>query len=104
MRSAHAIAVRKGKESPAASGSAAAQAPGECLTQFDFLVPFQKHGDADLVRAIRVDGDQAYFRTYTQVFRIPIKGGTPVQVANMPGGLMDSPMWVVGDRIITQSP
>jgi hypothetical protein len=77
---------------------------GECLTQFDFLVPFQRYGEADLVRAIVVDGDQVYFRTYTEVFRVPIAGGTPMRMTNMPGGLMDSPIWSAGDQFITQSP
>jgi hypothetical protein len=96
----------KAHASPAASASSAATVdpPGECLTHFDLLFPFQKYGDADLVRGIVVDGDQVYFRTYTEVYRVPLAGGTPVSMSTMAGGLMNSRTWVVGDKFVTQSP
>jgi len=96
----------KTNASPATSASqnAPSSSPGGCLTTFDLLFPFQKYGDADLVRGIFVDGDQAYFRTYTEVYRVPIAGGTSVSMSKMAGGLMDSRTWVVGNRFIAQSP
>jgi hypothetical protein len=100
----------KAKTNAASSASAVAaptpspQSSDQCLTQFDFLVPFQKYGEADLIRAIVVDGDQAFFRTYTEAFRVPLAGGTPTSVNKMPGGLMDSRAWAVGDKFLTQSP
>ena len=62
----------KSKAAGASSSSAGtenAPANGACIETLEFLVPFQKYGDADMVRSITVDGDQVYFRNYTEMFQ-----------------------------------
>jgi len=90
---------------PSSRGPAAG-APGECLTQFDFLVPFQKYGEADLIRSIVVDGDQVYFRDMKDLYRVPLAGGTPTVMSKAPELALDgrTTVWVSGDRLLSQSP
>src|SRR3954467_4986287 len=57
-----------------ASGAAAAKGADGCLTQPDYLVPPQKYGDNDLVRALLVDGDQLFFRNLGQLMKVPLAG------------------------------
>jgi hypothetical protein len=75
-------------------------------SQFDFLVPFQKYGDSDLIRSIVVDGNQVLFRNMKDVYRVPLAGGTPVVVSKAPELDLDgrTMVWVAGDRLLTQSP
>lgn len=91
---------------PSSQGPTAGTTSTECLTQFDFLVPFQKYGDSDLIRSIVVDGDQVVFRNMTDVFRVPLAGGTPTIVSKAPALTLDgkTTVWVAGDRLVSQSP
>src|SRR3954470_21639409 len=59
-----------------ATGGPAAATLGAngCLVNFDYLVPPQRYGDSDLIRAIVVDGAQVYFRNLHEVFRVPLAG------------------------------
>jgi hypothetical protein len=88
----------------AAGGAAAAPGVDGCLTPSDFVVPFQHYDRNDLIRNILVDGQDLVFRNYTEVFRVPMSGGTPASLNKMPGGIMDAPMWIDGDRVLSQSP
>jgi hypothetical protein len=78
---------------------------GACLSELDYLVPPTQYGDSDLVRAIVVDGDQAYFRNMTDVFRVPLTGGQPTALSKGPGLLLSgrAVLWASGDRLLTQS-
>src|SRR5262245_20432390 len=69
---------------------------GKCIEQFDLLVPFQKYGDNDLIRSIAVDGDQVYFRNYTEMFQVPLAGGAPRSLGKMNGSISESQMWING--------
>ncbi len=71
-----------------------------CVTRFDFLVPFQKYGSSDLIRAIAVDGDEVYFRTYHETFRVPLSGGAPGLLSKAEE--MEGPLWIIGDHLVTQ--
>jgi hypothetical protein len=96
-----------GSAAPSSSGPMATGAGAACLTtQFDFLVPFQRYGDADLIRSIVVDGDQVLFRDLTNLYRVPLAGGTPAVVSKAPELTLDgrTTVWVAGDRLLTQSP
>ncbi len=91
---------------PAARPSASsATSGGACLRELDYLVPPTRYGDSDLVRAIVVDGDQAYFRNLTDVFRVPLAGGRPALLSKGPGLLLSgrTVLWASGDRLLTQS-
>jgi hypothetical protein len=90
--------------SSSSAGGANVPAAGACIETFDLLVPFQKYGDADMVRSITVDGDQVYFRNYTEMFQVPLAGGAPRSLGKMVGSMSESPMWIQGDRLISQSP
>ncbi len=97
----------------ATSGAAAASSPASaakvgsngCLTTLDFLVPPQRYGDADLVRAIVVDGEQVYFRNMKDVLKLPLSGGQPATHSTAPGLSLSGTtvLWASGDRLLTQS-
>ncbi len=108
-------ATRAAASSASAATSSSAPAPsssgagaGDCLTQLDFLLPFQSYEHNDLVRAITVDGDQVFFRTMKDVLRMPLAGGTPVVVSSVAGATFEADarpsIWIVGDRLVGQSP
>ena len=92
-----------GASSSSPSGESA-PATGACIETVDLLVPFQKYGDNDMVRSIAIDGDQVYFRNYTEMFQVPLAGGAPRSLGKMGGSISESPMWIQGDRLISQSP
>jgi len=97
----------KAKAAGASSSSPSSESPaatGACIEPVDLLVPFQKYGDADMVRGIVIDGDQVYFRNYHEMFQVPLAGGTPRSLGKMNGSISESPMWIQGDRLISQSP
>ena len=97
-RGAAAEAARDAAPSAVPPASGSAPAPG-CAAQFDVLVPFQKYGESDLIRAIVVDGADVYFRTYHETYRVPLAGGAPTLLTKATG---DGPLWVLGDRLVTQ--
>ncbi|HYJ09279.1 MAG TPA: hypothetical protein VEX18_09720 [Polyangiaceae bacterium] len=76
-----------------------------CASALDFLVPPQRYGDSDLVRAIVVGGDQVYFRNMSDVFKVPVAGGTPSLHSKGPGLSLSGTtvLWASGDRLLTQS-
>jgi hypothetical protein len=94
---------------PATSAvSVAAAAGGDCLTTLDFLVPYQSYKNGDVIRAMVVDGDQVLFRNADDLMRVPLRGGPPVVLGPAPSMTLqlDSrpTMWIVGDKIVSQSP
>jgi hypothetical protein len=106
----------KGNEAGAASVSASA-APaggavakpavkGACSTELEYLVPPQKYGDGDLIRAITIDGDQVYFRNMSEAFRVPLAGGSPASLGKAPALSLSgtTELWISGDKLLTQSP
>lgn len=115
-----ALACRENAESGAApSASASASAVGAqvdsavaskldargCLATLDFLVPPQRYGDSDLVRAIAVDRDQVYFRNMRDVFKVPLAGGAVTVHSKGPGLSLSGTavLWLSGERLLTQS-
>jgi hypothetical protein len=95
--------------SPTADGGAATLSPaaasasgGACATPFEVLAPFQKYSGSDLIREIAVDGDQVYFRTFHDTFRVALAGGAVARVTTGPESL-DGSMWVIGDKLVIQS-
>jgi hypothetical protein len=100
-------AAARGAPGAAPAGTAPAKKPDKhgCSTEVDFLLPPQKYQDADLVRAILVDGDHVYFRNMLDVFKMPLAGGQPAPHSKGPGLLLFSKpvMWASGDRLLTQS-
>ena len=95
----------------AASAVAAAAVPAGkldkngCTTAVEFLVPPQKYGDSDLVRAIVIDGKEVYFRNMRDVFKLPLAGGQPAAHSKGPGLSLSgrTVLWASGDRLLTQS-
>jgi hypothetical protein len=77
-----------------------------CLATLDFLLPPQRYGDADLVRAIVVDQDQVYFRNMRDVFKVSLAGGAVSQHSRGPGLslLGTTVLWTSGERLLTQLP
>ena len=107
-----------GTAPPVASSSAAAVAvaaptasppgalsPEGCLTAPDYLVPLQKYGDNDLIRAVLVDGDQVFFRNMRDLMRVPLSGGPVVPVGKAPALSLrgTTELWSAGDELLTQS-
>jgi hypothetical protein len=99
-----------GDASPSATGAppAASAAPGQCLSAFDFLVPYQSYKSGDVIRAITVAGDHVLFRNADDLMRVPLAGGPPVVVGKAPSMTLQfdarPTMWLVGDKLVTQSP
>jgi hypothetical protein len=87
-------------------GAVTVAADGSCGTKFEYLVPPQKYGDSDLVRAIVIDGDQVFYRNMSEAFRVPLAGGTPVSLGKAPGLSLSGTavLWTSGDKLFTQSP
>lgn len=86
--------------SPEAGGAAASTAgPCPCLAP-EVVAPFKNYS-ADMIRGVAADSDHVYFRTRTDTYRVPLAGGTPEIIAKSPPG-MDSPMWVLGDKLLAQ--
>ncbi|HEX6765332.1 MAG TPA: hypothetical protein VF103_07635 [Polyangiaceae bacterium] len=105
----------KGESAPAPSGAASgAPAPGsaspakagECLTALDYLVPPQKYGERDLIRALLVDGDQLFFRDMHDLMRVPLAGGKVVTVGKAPALSLrgTTELWQSGADLLMQSP
>jgi hypothetical protein len=94
--------------SSAAGSAAGGTAPGDCLTTMDFLLPFQSYKNGDMVRGITVDGDQVLFRNADDLMRMPLAGGPPVTLSPAPSMTLQlnshPTMWLVGDKLVTQSP
>jgi hypothetical protein len=95
---------------PVVSTLASAGAPTKldargCVSTLDFLVPPQRYGDADLVRAIVVDGNQVYFRNMRDVLKVPLAGGLPTLHSQGPGLSLSGTtvLWASGERLLTQS-
>jgi hypothetical protein len=107
---ANAAASASGSAAPAASGrakpTALIAADGTCPTELEYLVPPQKHGNADLIRAIVVDGDQVFYRDMHDAFRVPLAGGAPVALGKAPELSLSgtTQLWTSGDKLLTQSP
>lgn len=108
-----------GQASPQPSGSSgqatvaaapAASTPGKspdgCLEQPDYLVPPQKYGDSDLIRAVLVDGDQVFFRNMSDLMRVPLAGGPVVTVGKAPALSLrgTTELFQVADELVMQSP
>ncbi len=89
--------------SPSSPSAESAPATGACIEPTDLLVPFQKYNNNDLVRGIAIDGDQVFFRNLNEMFQVPLIGGTPRSLGKMNGSIFESPMWIQGDRLISQS-
>lgn len=106
--SASALAVAASSTAPAVSGTKGtpSRADGTCQAPRDYLVAPRKYGDSDLVRAIVVDGDQAFFRNMDEAFRVPLAGGEPVSLGKAPALSLSgrAVLWVSGDKLLTQSP
>jgi hypothetical protein len=93
---------------PVAAGTAATTAPGDCLASLDFLLPYQSYKNGDVIRAITVDGNEVLFRNADDLMRVPLAGGPPVTMSPAPSMTLQlnahPTMWLVGDKIVTQSP
>jgi hypothetical protein len=87
-------------------GASAAKSADGCLTQLDYLVPPQKYGDSDLIRALLVDGDQLFFRNMSDLMRVPLAGGPVVSVGKAPALSLrgTTELWQAGGELVTQSP
>jgi hypothetical protein len=106
----NAAASAAGSARPVASASANATAliapDGTCTTKLEYLVPPQKYGNADLIRAIVFDGDQVFYRNMHDAFRVPLAGGAPVALGKAPELSLSgtTQLWTSGDKLLTQSP
>jgi hypothetical protein len=91
---------------PAPSGPGKVAPAGSCQAELEYLVPPQKYGDSDLIRAITIDVDQVFYRNMSDVFRVPLSGGAPVPLGRGPALSLSGTtvLWVSGDRLVTQSP
>jgi len=89
-----------------ASGAAAAKGADGCLTQPDYLVPPQKYGDNDLVRALLVDGDQLFFRNLSQLMKVPLAGGPVTTIGKAPALSLrgTTELFRSGSDLLMQSP
>jgi hypothetical protein len=108
----------KGGEAGAAASSSAAAAAvaapaaakiapdGTCSTKLEYLVPPQKYGNSDLIRAIASDGDQVFFRDMSDYFRVPLAGGAPVRLGKAPALSLSGKagLWLSGNKLLAQSP
>ena len=97
---------------PSALSSAAAPAvvaktlaSRACSSELEYLVPPQRYGDSDLIRAIVVDGDQVFYRNMDEAFRVPLAGGAPTSLGKAPGLSLSGTtvLWTSGDKLLTQS-
>jgi hypothetical protein len=103
-----------GAAAPVAASSAATVsitsskvgADGACSGSLDYLVPPQKYGDSDLIRAIVVDGGQVYFRNMSELMQIPLAGGAVKSLGKPPALSLSgvTTLWASGDKLLTQSP
>src|SRR6186713_2612095 len=80
-------------------------AQGTCQSNLDYLVPLQKYGDGDLIRALVVDGEQLYYRNMAEAFSVPLAGGAPTNLGKSPGLSLSGTtvLWTSGDKLLTQS-
>jgi hypothetical protein len=110
-------AAMTARSSAPAPGSAAAPgstsgvgaktaANGSCQSNFEYLVPLQKYGDSDLIRAITINAGQVFFRNMDEAFRVPLAGGTPTKLGKAPALSLSGTtvVWTSGDKLLTQSP
>jgi len=86
--------------------AAVAKSADGCLTQLDYLVPPQKYGENDLIRAVLVDGAQVFFRDMADLRRVPLAGGPVVTVGKAPALSLrgTTELWQAGGDLVTQSP
>jgi hypothetical protein len=68
---------------------------GSCSAAPDLVFPLRQLGESDLIRGIRVDGEDLYFSDLNDIFKVPAAGGTPVVVAK--AGV---DFWITGDAIL----
>lgn len=54
-----------------------------------------------MIRGVAAEGEDVYFRTLRETFRVPLAGGAPTVIAKSPPG-MSGPLWVMGDKIVNQ--
>src|SRR4051812_1239570 len=88
------------------SGATGAKTPDGCLTELAYLVPPQKYGDSDLIRAVLVDGEQVFFRDMHDLKRVPLAGGPVDTVGKAPALSLrgTTELWLAGDELVMQSP
>ncbi|MGH7436711.1 MAG: hypothetical protein ACRENE_13640 [Polyangiaceae bacterium] len=102
------VSSEAGAAAASASAASPAGAAGECLASLDFVVPYQSYKNGDVIRAITVDGNQVLFRNADDLMRVPLAGGAPVTLSPAPSMTLQfdarPSMWLVGDKIVTQSP
>jgi hypothetical protein len=70
-------------------------ATGSCGADVDLVFPLRQFGDNDLIRGIRVDGDDIYFADSNDIYKVPAAGGSPVVVAKA-----SIDFWVTKDAIL----
>lgn len=111
------------RESPQAASSssasaalpaAVAAAPGvskvpsadECGAPAEYLVPARKYPDGDLIRAILVDGERAFFRNAHDLMSVPLGGGAVATIGAAPALSLrgTTKLWAAGDELVMQSP
>jgi hypothetical protein len=88
------------------SGSNASKTTEGCLTELAYLVPPQKYGDSDLIRAVLVDDGQVFFRDMHDLKRVPLAGGPVATVGKAPALSLrgTTELWLSGDELVMQSP
>jgi hypothetical protein len=94
-----------GSASAPASAVTVPKSVTTCDAELQYLVPPTKYADADLIRAIVVDGADVFYRNMTEAFRVPLAGGAPTNLGKAPGLSLSGAtvMWVSGDKLLTQS-
>jgi hypothetical protein len=75
-----------------------------CSPSFEYLVPPQRSEDG-AISAIVADGDQVYFRNQKQVYRVPLSGGQPTLVSNLPpiSSPISGSLYISGERLLIQA-
>lgn len=95
----------RGTEAPGPEGSSATPKAAKS-TEPTYLVPPTQYGEHDVIRDVLVSGSDVYFVTLTELYRVPLAGGTPTLIGKTPGMTLAGKfvLWEDGERLIAQSP
>lgn len=98
-------ASRGTEEAPGPEGSSAKPKAAKS-TEPTYLVPPTQYGEHDVIRDVLVSGSDVYFVTLTELYRVPLAGGTPTLIGKTPGMTLAGKfvLWEDGERLIAQSP